>query len=813
MAIDVARVDEFLNQSQIRRDVGQVVRGAGFEINWVLERELNRWGVYLKPNRPLQELFGTAREILLWVSEYPTLQARTVEQAQAEIDENQPRLSNEFCIVVSTDLEAQEKVREVASNLVTEHIGLPLSDLRRCHPIGNNSFVGLIQNQLFARDLYRVSTALTRPRGFYGRQAILAEVVNLLRTGRSNVGVFGLRKMGKTSLLYRILEALREKGHSFVAHIDVQRLDAINPTLAYALWSIGEALADSNAAIRRFKDLRLFGKYATFAEVGDALTIPELFDHDLRLLLSRSNRQIILLLDEIELMCTLTPGSAWGNAFVTFWRLLRGLHQQFPGRFAYLITGTNPKCTEVNKLGEQENPAYNYFDVRYLPALTLTDSTQLLRQIGRPMGLVWNDDAIRTAFDMVGGHPFLLRALASTVHRSLLPRPRVVHVTRDDLVSQTERFLSEFNANLTQMIEVLNDHYPQEFQLLEVLSAGRLGEFREWAITLPQEMAHLRGYGLLSQDSLHPSISVSMLQTWLQRRARGAAASQQHNVTADFQPGESIENYKVISQIGHRGGFAHVYRARRIDTPPTDQDVAIKVFKSGLLSNLQREMDALQTVAHPNIVSFLEHGKTETGKLYLVMEYLDGVSLRSKCDRANRFTPTETLNVMRTLADALVTLHPNEQLVEQLRRKDILTPGELQDLGQARHGYIHRDIKPENIILVPKRGPVLIDFNISSEVGTPITTLQRTPGYLPPDGLPASWSPEIDLYAFGVTMLQAAVGVEFDGNNLGDIREMAAQELPPSLCGVLAKLAAETAAERFHTARDLAKILDGVRLS
>ena len=209
----------------------------------------------------MRDLFGTVREILLWASEHLTFQARTVEQAQREIEDNQPRLSDEFyCIVIVPLDEARDEIREAAASLLPEYIGLSFADVRQCHPMGTDSFTALLQSQLFSRDLYRVSTALTKPRGFYGRQSILADVVNVLRTGRSNVGIFGLRKMGKTSLLYRILETLRGTRRVFVAHVDLERFE-INPTLGYSLWSIGEALVDSNSALRKLEEYRLFGTH------------------------------------------------------------------------------------------------------------------------------------------------------------------------------------------------------------------------------------------------------------------------------------------------------------------------------------------------------------------------------------------------------------------------------------------------------------------------------------------------------------------------------------------------------------------------
>src|SRR5690606_24608787 len=112
-----------------------------------------------------------------------------------------------------------------------------------------------------ARDLYWLSAAVTSPAAFFGRRALIAEIATELRRGQSHIGLFGLRKMGKTSLLFRLLETLRGDSTILAAHVDLQRIDAVNPSMEYFLWSLGEQLANSNSRVRRLTGLRLFGKY------------------------------------------------------------------------------------------------------------------------------------------------------------------------------------------------------------------------------------------------------------------------------------------------------------------------------------------------------------------------------------------------------------------------------------------------------------------------------------------------------------------------------------------------------------------------
>ena len=110
-------------------------------------------------------------------------------------------------------------------------------------------------------------------------------------------------------------------------------------------------------------------------------------------------------------------------------------------------------------------------------------------------------------------------------------------------------------------------------------------------------------------------------------------------------------------------------------------------------------------------------------------------------------------------------MHPDVKGAAKIIGKEELTAQEFATWERLRQGIIHRDIKPENIVLT-KRGPVLIDFNISVRAAAPVSTLSLTPGYLPPSFNGISWTPEVDIYQVGVTLAQLAAGAIFDGENL-----------------------------------------------
>ncbi|MFI5336251.1 MAG: serine/threonine protein kinase [Opitutales bacterium] len=501
--------------------------------------------------------------------------------------------------------------------------------------------------------------------------------------------------------------------------------------------------------------------------------------------------------DEIELLSPDTPGSEWGNSFVRVWRLLRGIDQQMPGRVSFLVTGTNPSSFETNRVGGRENPAYNYFSIEYLKPLDLEETGNLLRGIGDRIGLQWHDDAVKFAFSATGGHPALVRTFASGIYRDNPPLDSPVAVTGKQARQQVDRYLVEKSSLLSQVVAVLNEQYPSEYYLLETLARGELSTFREYAAAFSDDVAHLIGYGLCDLPDQCVGLNIELLQTFLQRRHTAMEARKVEG--GALGTGANVGEYTILNSVGRPGGFARVYTA----SSPGGDLVAVKVFERGLLSALQRELQALQEIEHPGIVKIFDYGQSDDGLVYMVMEYLGGPTMRQYCSKSLRAEEDQVVSWTDRLLSALITIHPDAERIAELRGREEISTDELTSLEEARHGFIHRDIKPENVI-ISNRGPVLIDFNISVKASSPVRTVSVTPGYLPPDWQGNMWTPDIDVYQLGVTMLQVALGVEFTGENLTDLRSLATGELTPKLAEVLIKMTSPRTSERYPSA-DAAK--------
>ena len=144
--------------------------------------------------------------------------------------------------------------------------------------------------------------------------------------------------------------------------------------------------------------------------------------------------------------------------------------------------------------------------------------------------------------------------------------------------------------------------------------------------------------------------------------------------------------YKIIRVIGE-GGFGITYEAVNLHN---GQRTAIKEHKEGKNEILLKEARLLRDFAEePSIVSVLD-SFTENDKTYMVMEYLDGITLSNEIRKNGKWSTEKTVRTFAPLMDALTKMH--------------------------KAGVIHRDISPDNLMYMPDGSLVLMDFGAAKEI-------------------------------------------------------------------------------------------------
>ncbi len=263
-----------------------------------------------------------------------------------------------------------------------------------------------------------------------------------------------------------------------------------------------------------------------------------------------------------------------------------------------------------------------------------------------------------------------------------------------------------------------------------------------------------------------------------------------------FNTGHMLsDRYEIISSIGE-GGMANVYLA--FDTI-LQRKVAIKVLRGDLsgddlfVKRFRREALASTSLNHPNIVQIYDVGD-ENGKYYIVMEYVEGITLKQLLLKRKRLTVSEVVDISTQIIKGVEHAH-------------------------SKH-IVHRDIKPHNI-LVQRDGTVKItDFGIAVTLNETILTqtnsILGSVHYLPPEQINGNVADtKSDIYSTGVLIYEMLTGeLPFTGDSAVTIALMHVKNrfpsvrdidptIPQSIDNIIIRATAKNPKNRFPSASEM----------
>jgi serine/threonine-protein kinase len=278
----------------------------------------------------------------------------------------------------------------------------------------------------------------------------------------------------------------------------------------------------------------------------------------------------------------------------------------------------------------------------------------------------------------------------------------------------------------------------------------------------------------------------------------------------ELKAGDKLGDFEIVEVAG-AGGMGVVYKARQRSL---DRDVALKVIKDEIAvepeyrERFLREAKLAASVDHPNVVTVYDVGD-EDGRLYLVMQWIDGADLRQVLDSSGRLTPKRAVAIGEQLAGALDAVH-------------------------EASGLVHRDVKPANVLLREVGGEdhaYLTDFGVAKppeaiEALTRTGSTVGTTGYLAPEQIQGKEAtPRSDLYSLGCLTFEMLTGKRpFKGENELAERWAHAQDERPLVSNVLpalghrydgffVKALAIDPDQRFGSGREFAAGLAGAQSS
>ncbi|MGV3487808.1 MAG: Stk1 family PASTA domain-containing Ser/Thr kinase [Tuberibacillus sp.] len=253
--------------------------------------------------------------------------------------------------------------------------------------------------------------------------------------------------------------------------------------------------------------------------------------------------------------------------------------------------------------------------------------------------------------------------------------------------------------------------------------------------------------------------------------------------------------YEILSRIGD-GGMAVVYKAKDLIL---DRLCAVKMLRhefsgdEAFIRRFRREAEAVASLSHANIVNIYDIGE-EDDLYYIVMEYIDGITLKSFIKEYAPVPPEDAIYILKQIASAIEHAH--------------------------QHGIVHRDIKPQNILIDNHDRVKVTDFGIAQAITsatiTYTTSIIGSAHYLSPEQAKGGKATiKSDIYAFGIVMYEMLTGqLPFPGDSPVTVALKHLNEsyplpteinpgLPQSLENIIIRSLAKDPDERYDTISDV----------
>ena len=498
-----------------------------------------------EPKSHMRERFGFAKELLTIYSKHDRTDARVLTSIEhiSRTPEFKHRMERAIVLLIhcGDHDDTRQLLKEHPDWIIVPIIARELRNPERGALFLRARIAEIIGNL----DLFGMSSPITSDRYFFGRNDLVQQLIVRMTDRGENAGLFGLRKTGKTSVLYALDRRLIDQP------VLAEYIDCQNPGIHAARWwqvleTIAERCADS---------LKQNPRRTVSTSKYNERNAGNLFLKDVRALLDVGQmRRIVLLFDEIEYMTPRISGALgqhWDIDFVPFWQTIRAVHHEVKGRLTFCVAGVNPAAVTTSHFDKAPNPIFQLATPTYLSPLDVPQVRDMVRTIGRYSGLRIEEPVYKHLAGTYGGHPFLIRIACSEVTRFVdtsNPAQRA-GVSIQNFTEQGNVIRARLERPIRDILLSLVWWYPEEYDVLSILADGDEGFVDDYLGDDPASVLQFAHYGLLTEDG--KEFAIKDLQEFIQENGATYKKEISPFLRGDLPPEllPEVPNLQLLGQL------------------------------------------------------------------------------------------------------------------------------------------------------------------------------------------------------------------------------------------------------------------------
>ncbi|MEE7540827.1 hypothetical protein G8O18_24245, partial [Enterobacter kobei] len=407
------------------------------------EFEKGLYGVlFIKPNKRLSKIFSTDREVIVLITNFQDQQQRTIQALKTQIAESQGRVEGALAIVVHADLDGNRKLKNWGREQSLAILPISARDVISDPAMFERD---LLQD-FFSNDPFDVTGPVSDDARFFGRRTEALDIARQLRNGQIRSSL-GIRKIGKTSILNRILHEARVHQDCVSIMIDCSKDDIWEQNAAQLLSSISDSVTTASSCSPKYAEVvRTRNLKITLTDARASLLK----------VIQNTDGTVIMFFDEVDYI---TPGSptakaAWTADFNPFWRNLRAVVQEcarLDKKLSLFVCGVSSKWFNEESIGGVENAVLAFIPDEYLSPLAPNASAAMIRATSKVTGLTFDDATAEWIGNACGNMPYWTRKACSYIHRHIDIRDRPCSVQKETAQRLVRDFVEVEGAAIAEV--------------------------------------------------------------------------------------------------------------------------------------------------------------------------------------------------------------------------------------------------------------------------------------------------------------------------------------------------------------------------